>query len=92
MGKISFIFAASVIEVIADQISCPELLCEDPDPDLPSRADLCYLHDGNQPAKILRAHSCSWYSDNSKTLIEASERICEFNLNSGKYAWMNEDY
>ena len=91
MRKISFGFAASVAAVKAKEISCPELLCEDPDPILPARPDLCYLHDGEQPSEIIRTHPCSWYNSNSKTLIEANDRVCEFDRLSGIYAWVDEE-
>lgn len=97
MGKYSFTFAASIIGACAEQISCPTLLCEDPDPMLPSRNDLCYLHDGLQPTKYIRMHPCSWYPSNKATNMpqtpdDRPTRSCEFDRLNDLYAWVDETH
>ena len=59
--KTTYTFAITVCLGVCDRISCPEILCEDPDPLLPLRPDLCFIHDTEQPSEIFRAHSCDWY-------------------------------
>ena len=73
MAKYGFTFAAAAIGALADPISCPELLCEDPDPTLPSRHDLCFQHDGLQPSKYIRLHSCDWYPANGASKINGPD-------------------
>ena len=77
-------------------ISCPTLLCEDPDPSLPSSHDLCYLHDGLQPTEYIRMHPCDWYSNNSASQIRSEDvvipRSCEFDRLNDIYAWVDETH
>ena len=89
--KTTYTFAITISLGVSENISCPELLCEDPDPMLPLRPDLCYIHDGEQPSEILRAHPCEWYKMNSQSQLPVeSNRVCEFDISDGKFAWIKE--
>ena len=89
--KITYTFAITVCLGVCDRISCPEILCEDPDPLLPLRPDLCFIHDTEQPSEIFRAHSCDWYKKSGQTLVPPeSKSACEFDITDGKFAWITE--
>ena len=89
--KVTYAFAITVSLGTSDKISCPEILCEDPDPMLPLRPDLCFVHDGEQPSEILRAHPCDWYKKNSQSLLPLeSKSVCELDVTDGQFAWVNE--
>lgn len=46
---------------MADEISCPILVCEDPALDGPIDYDLCWHVTDEQPMKTIRSHNCEWY-------------------------------
>ena len=52
---------------------------------------MCYKHDEKQPVEEIIAHPCIWYVNYDKTQIDpALLRTCDFDLLSGKYAWVDE--
>ena len=49
---------------------------------------VCYQHDDQQPTKKVVATECSIYQNFFDTL--EGKLVCEFDLNSGKFAWVDE--
>jgi hypothetical protein len=45
----------------------------------------------SQPSHLFVSHACDWYTDNKQTANNGGS-ICEFDLHSGKFAWVNERY
>ena len=70
-------------------ITCPVLKCEEQDLSKPVKQDLCYVHDQQQPVQTIRMHTCEWYQNWDQTTM-LGPVACEFDLLSGRWAWIDE--
>ena len=75
---------------IAEKITCPSLNCVKPDVSGKIKQDLCYEHDGKQPVENIKIHECDDYIILDKTQLQSESRMCDFNLLSGEFAWVDE--
>ena len=76
----------------AAPLQCPTLTCKPQDEKLgPITNDICFKHSINQPVTELKSYKCEWYQDKDNSQ-NVGPVVCEFDLMSGQYAWINERY
>lgn len=49
---------------------------------------MCFMHDGNSPTELIKINTCNAHFVNYAEL--SADNLCEFDMLSGKYAWVNE--
>jgi len=85
-------FVTTLCEVaLATPITCPIMDCSAQDTSRPIINDLCFAHDKKQPTREFKQHNCDWYQKKGFN-FETESLICEFDLHSGVYAWVDERY
>ena len=74
----------------ANTITCPKLVCnpyDSPSPHLDKNE--CYNHDNNQPTVNIMAETCGYQAAAYGELSD--ENLCDFDLASDKFAWVDEN-
>lgn len=50
--------------------------------------NVCFVHDGEQPVKKMMAIDCDYHIGAFAELVAPA--VCDFSLNNGHYAWVDE--
>ena len=90
---IIFVLCILAVTVQAEKIMCPKLTCldirntsESDFVQLPK--NVCYKHNNGHPTTEIMANTCAAHKAQFGELAE--ENLCDFDLLSNHYAWVNE--